>query len=203
MLEAESTPMLVLLIASLAMGAVVDVWKVEKLDPLLTPAEIDVEADSVREGTIPLDITVELWEIVAFVKEKGGIGVGTPDDGVNDPMLEAEPLTVEDAISVVEIGPVPELVARLMVELVAPLGWPVEPLDEMVGPKLSVEFDSGNGGVEKEADEDSPLEGPLETQGGPLDKLVIPTEVIPDGSTVLLGTFVEFVMGNGADVLEI
>ncbi|KAI1771639.1 hypothetical protein F4818DRAFT_444966 [Hypoxylon cercidicola] len=90
----------------------------------------------------------------------------------------------------------------------------------MVGPELSVEFGNGNGGVETtdwETDEitelvldpivydvtvndrDALVE-PIEIEGEPLDRFAVPVDVIPDGTAVLLGIFVEFDMGNGTDV---
>lgn len=201
------------------------VWDIpdDRLDPLLIPTEFDVGTDSVREMAVPLDGAVGLGDAVAFVKEKGA---DSSDDDVRCPVPEAEPLTTEDIISdvmVLEIDSVPVVVARLVIELEpdTPLDCPDGPLDETVGPKLPVEFDSGNGGVDItdwEADEiPEPVLDPavygvtvngkdaLEELTGieePLGRFVVPVEVMPDGSMVPLGIFVEFDMGNGADVPE-
>ncbi|XXH05801.1 hypothetical protein Hte_012239 [Hypoxylon texense] len=173
---------------------------------------------------VPLDGAVGPGGAVVFVKEKGGMGADNPDDNVRSSVLEAEPLAAEDTVPVVmvpEIGPVPVVVAGPTVELGfdVPLDWPDAPLDETVGPKLPVEFDSGNGGVEItdwETDEisepalgpvvngvtgsgEDALEDPTGT-GEPVDGFAVPVGVMPDGSVVPLGIFVEFGMGNGTDV---
>lgn len=150
--------------------------------------------------TVPPDGAVGLGDIVPFVKEKGGMGADSA-------VLEAEPIVV-----VVEKDSVPVELARLVIEPDAPLDGPD---DDTVGPRLPVEFESGNGGVETpdwEADEMAEpalgivydvevngvdvLEEPTELKGEPL----VAVEVMTDDPTVPLGTFVEFDKGNGADV---